>query len=1325
MSAALETKLQLLCGQVPRLPSVRPLPEWNVPAAATQAVSNTLGGTDVPASNPALDVGGHTTQSETSTVAVGSVVCSAWNDAGENFGANGFSGFGFSTDGGLTFTDGGAFPNGPSDSNRGDPSLAFSTRDSTFYYAALSNIGLSLWKSTNNCQNFQYVGPIHAGGSDDKELMAVDNTATSPHFGRIYVGWTNFGAGSNLNMVSFSDNGGVSWSAPATLPGSGTNGQGMYPAVAPNGDVYFALLNRLGAVSGTQDQWIYKSVDGGATWVQKTNIGSGQLIPQNATATSSCGRSALNGNIRHLPSPQIVIFPDASASAGYVIHSVYAYDSDGTGPDQSNVFYRRSTDGATTWAAEVKLNDDATSTDQFVPAIGVGENGVMVVSWYDRRLDASNLAFDRYATISVDKGLTWTPNDRVSDVSSPVAQTNPNFDGLATCYHGDYDQVAVSTNVGHVVWSDDRRVTATGPNPDVYHDRIVIGNAVSVSPAAFEGGTTATGTVFLGAPAPAGGAVVTLASSNSARVTVPASVVVPAGSASTTFAVTSTSSSTQTAVTITATFPNATTATTNVTVLASPTVASLTLSPTSLTGGTPATATVTLSGPAPAGGSVIALSSSAPSAATVPATLTIAAGVSTGTFSVTTLSQISDTSADISASLNGITRTATLGVLTSAGNATFDATLKVPRCTAVSNVCDTGANLVKGRGTMSGGVESNQPNTINATCADGSSGTFHSDESLDRLRISTTDGSPLAAGKQVKIDAVVWVFNSSDFLDVYFAPDATAPVWSLVATVPTTGSQVLTVLSTPFTLPAATLPAIRANFRFGGSAGTCTTSGFDDRDDLVFVYQTGADTTPPTVVITAPANNAVVRGNINVDFTAVDNVGVSQVSLLVDGNELIFASPLPGGTPPKNAANAPFTLPLNTTALPDGPHQIAAVAVDAAGNEGESAPITVTVDNTAPTVAVTSPPAGATVNGNVTVTASATDTTSGVASVAFLVDGAVIATDTSAPYSVVWATAMVTPGTHMLSARATDVAGNQTVSAVVSVTVQQVNQAPVVNAGPDLTITLPANATLNGTVTDDGLPTPPNLTKQWTKVSGPGTVTFASPTAAVTTATFSLSGVYVVRLTGSDGTLSSSDTAQVTVNPAVMNTAPSVNAGPDQTITLPSAANLSGTVTDDGLPNPPATVTTTWSKVSGPGTVTFGNASARITTATFSVAGSYVLRLTASDSALSASDDVAITVNASGGNNPCANLCTNPTNFTINGSFQSGNLGTGAVCYQTTSVLHGGNCGNFVSPRTLKVNGTTEICNNQNWASVPAARNGGYCIQTTAGNQSFAFFTAF
>jgi len=92
------------------------------------------------------------------------------------------------------------------------------------------------------------------------------------------------------------------------------------------------------------------------------------------------------------------------------------------------------------------------------------------------------------------------------------------------------------------------------------------------------------------------------------------------------------------------------------------------------------------------------------------------------------------------------------------------------------------------------------------------------------------------------------------------------------------------------------------------------------------------------------------------------------------------------------------------------------------------------------------------------------------------------------------------------------------------------------------------------------------------------------------------------------------------------NQPPVVDAGPEQTISLSSDATLDGTVTDDGLPDPPATVTTTWTKESGPGTVTFGDASQVDTTATFSETGTYVLRLTADDSDLTGFDEVTIIV---------------------------------------------------------------------------------------------------
>lgn len=93
----------------------------------------------------------------------------------------------------------------------------------------------------------------------------------------------------------------------------------------------------------------------------------------------------------------------------------------------------------------------------------------------------------------------------------------------------------------------------------------------------------------------------------------------------------------------------------------------------------------------------------------------------------------------------------------------------------------------------------------------------------------------------------------------------------------------------------------------------------------------------------------------------------------------------------------------------------------------------------------------------------------------------------------------------------------------------------------------------------------------------------------------------------------------------LQNRPPTVDAGPDQTIVFPEIANLDGTVTDDGLPDPPMLVTT-WRQLTGAGTVTFGDANAIDTTAEFSEPDTYILELEAFDGELYASDQVTITV---------------------------------------------------------------------------------------------------
>ena len=119
-----------------------------------------------------------------------------------------------------------------------------------------------------------------------------------------------------------------------------------------------------------------------------------------------------------------------------------------------------------------------------------------------------------------------------------------------------------------------------------------------------------------------------------------------------------------------------------------------------------------------------------------------------------------------------------------------------------------------------------------------------------------------------------------------------------------------------------------------------------------------------------------------------------------------------------------------------------------------------------------------------------------------------------------------------------------------------VNLSPVVNAGTNQTITLPATAPLSGTASDDGLPTPPGaLTLAWSRVSGPATVIFGNANALNTTASFTASGSYVLRLSASDGLLSTNANVNVTVNPGVA--ASFTVAG----LTTPRVAGVSGNVT--------------------------------------------------------------------------------------------------------------------------------------------------------------------
>lgn len=195
------------------------------------------------------------------------------------------------------------------------------------------------------------------------------------------------------------------------------------------------------------------------------------------------------------------------------------------------------------------------------------------------------------------------------------------------------------------------------------------------------------------------------------------------------------------------------------------------------------------------------------------------------------------------------------------------------------------------------------------------------------------------------------------------------------------------------------------------------------------VNVTVADQTGPTVSLGAPSAGAVVNGSsTTVSATASDNVGVAGVQFKLDGANL--------GT--EDTTGPTYSTTWNTTTATNGTHSLTAVARDAAGNTTTSTAVSVTVDNAAPSVSITSPIAGNVSGNTVAVSANASDNTggSGIAKVEFYVDSTLKSTDTSSPYSFSWNTTTYSLGAHTLTAKAYDKApsANTTTSSAVNVT---------------------------------------------------------------------------------------------------------------------------------------------------------------------------------------------------------------------------------------------------------------------------------------------------
>jgi hypothetical protein len=320
-------------------------------------------------------------------------------------------------DGGRTWTASQPYINrNASRLNAADPTVAFgSNGDVYFAFVALTPAqgAVAVSRSVDGGLTWttQRWATSFASGADKPALVANGNELALFYQNGSLMGTT-------------SRDSGTTWTTPATIE---ANGRNAAPVVA-NGKVHVFYVNA-----------------NSIRVAHMSNLGSRYSTETVASATALQARPT-----RYRAS----IYPAAGADAN---GNMYVAWADGRNSGRGNdIMYSRSTNGG--WSAPVTLNTDAGASDQLMPALAVGTDGSVNVSWLDNRNDSANYNYDVYMTRSMD-GVNFGQNTRVSNVSS-----NPDNDQrTGGTMIGDYFAMAAGNGVAYAFWTDTRN-----NNEDIY-----------------------------------------------------------------------------------------------------------------------------------------------------------------------------------------------------------------------------------------------------------------------------------------------------------------------------------------------------------------------------------------------------------------------------------------------------------------------------------------------------------------------------------------------------------------------------------------------------------------------------------------------------------------------------------------------------------------------------------------------------------------------------------------------------------------------------------------------------------------------------------------
>ncbi|MBK9097713.1 MAG: T9SS type A sorting domain-containing protein [bacterium] len=417
------------------------------------------------------------TQSETSIIAFGNNVVIGFNDSGSyTGGANKFTGWSYSSDGGASFVDGGTLPTSAI-GDAGDPVLARNETTGRIYLSTLGFSGsgtIQMFRSDDNGVTWQ--APVNAtpgGSSEDKQWHTVDNFAGTGN-GNVYMISRRFGGSPGIYFFRSTDQG--STFGPSGGVNIFSGGQGAFVAVGPDHSVYAFYYN------GSTSIQVRKSTDLGVSFGAAVTIFNGISGGVNGDLGLTGKRNGLTtfSSFRSNAFPHVAINPVSG-------HIYTTFNNNPAGTDKGDIYLTISTDNGATWSTPDRINDDVTTTDQWQPTIAVTPNGNRLgIFYYSRQEDtAENNLFKYYGRIGVISGSTvnFDPSFAISDVASLPEFGRDNV--VNTVYMGDYNHASATNDAFHVVWSDNRDDLAGGAprkDPNVYYEKITLGPPCPIDP---------------------------------------------------------------------------------------------------------------------------------------------------------------------------------------------------------------------------------------------------------------------------------------------------------------------------------------------------------------------------------------------------------------------------------------------------------------------------------------------------------------------------------------------------------------------------------------------------------------------------------------------------------------------------------------------------------------------------------------------------------------------------------------------------------------------------------------------------------------------------